>query len=134
MRQTAILLLAAAAAIAAAPAGARPNIGTVTTHACGGPICFTTFNTVDGNDYQRKLRFTYRGHRDVQFYRIRYVDKYTGLTTKVVTVIHDSSRFESRNWSINVDPSQRYNFSVQACTAHGDCTSWRNFYLKTRSA
>ncbi len=128
-----LALAAAAIATLAAPASARPNVGDATARTCSGVICMKSFNTVDQNDFARKMRFSYRGRMDVTYYKITYVDLKTGLTTRIVNVIADSSNFESRNWSINVSPSQTYNFKVKACTAANVCTTTGRFTFKTRA-
>ena len=127
------LSTAAIAMLAAAPASARPNIGDLTARTCSGVVCMKSFNTVDQNDFERKMRFSYRGRMDVKYYQITYVDKKTGLTTRIVNVIGDSSNFESHNWAINVAPGLTYKFKVKACTAANVCTTSGNFTFTTRA-
>jgi hypothetical protein len=131
--KTLALAAAATAMLAAAPAGARPNIGTSTAKTCSGVVCMTSFDTSVRNEYQRQMRFSYRGRLDVKYYRVSFVDKVHGKVVRTVTVINDSSNFESRNWTINVAPNQAYNFKVQACDANGNCTTWGNFNFRTRA-
>jgi hypothetical protein len=128
-----IALATAAIAVLAAPASARPNVGDATASTCRGVICMKSFETVDRNEFERKMRFSYRGRMDVKYYKVTYVDLKTGLTTRIVNVIADSSNFESHNWAIKVSPNQTYKFNVKACTAANVCTTTGRFTFNTRA-